>query len=159
VIDAESGTVRAETPLEHAQVQAIRWSADGKTFAKTDHLGYVRLWDSDHVKELRAVRLSQVPTDQGAHWSPDGRVLAWANHCEIVLCGSDGPPRGVLLPGEPFGRLAVTAGGHYRGAAEVQRLIRIVVQKCDGTSETLAPAEFEQRYGWKNDPWKVRLTD
>jgi hypothetical protein len=35
----------------------------------------------------------------------------------------------------------------------------MVVQKGDGTSATLTPAEFERQYSWKNDPAKVRLTD
>ncbi|MBI1913463.1 MAG: hypothetical protein HYS12_01715 [Planctomycetes bacterium] len=30
-------------------------------------------------------------------------------------------------------------------------------QKPYGTSETLTPADFEQKYGFKNDPAKVRL--
>jgi hypothetical protein len=30
---------------------------------------------------------------------------------------------------------------------------------CDGSSETLTPAEFEQKFCWHNDPAKVRLTD
>jgi hypothetical protein len=34
-----------------------------------------------------------------------------------------------------------------------------VVQKRDGTTETLTPREFEQKYGFKNDPEKVRLTE
>jgi hypothetical protein len=33
------------------------------------------------------------------------------------------------------------------------------MQKRDGTSETLTPAEFEQKSGFKNEPEKVRLTD
>ena len=34
----------------------------------------------------------------------------------------------------------------------------MVVQKDDGTQEVLEPADFEQKYGFKNEPDKVRLT-
>ena len=63
------------------------------------------------------------------------------------------------MPREPFEQLAVTADGHYGGSARVERAILMVVQKRDGTSETLTPPEFEQKYGFKNDPARVRLTD
>jgi len=33
------------------------------------------------------------------------------------------------------------------------------VQTRDGSSETLTPAEFEQKYGFTNDLDKVRLTE
>ena len=35
----------------------------------------------------------------------------------------------------------------------------MVVQKRDGSSETLTPFEFARKYGFKNEPDKVRLTD
>jgi hypothetical protein len=41
----------------------------------------------------------------------------------------------------------------------VERLIRMVVQKRDGSSETLPPHEFERKYGFKNEPDKVRLIE
>jgi hypothetical protein len=34
-----------------------------------------------------------------------------------------------------------------------------VVQKRDGTTETLTSSEFERKYGFKNEPDKVRLID
>ena len=74
-------------------------------------------------------------------------------------CTADGRPLGVLLWGERFAQLAVTADGHFRGSARVEREIRMVVQRRDGSSETLTPAEFAQKYGFQNDPAKVRLTD
>jgi hypothetical protein len=37
--------------------------------------------------------------------------------------------------------------------------VRIVLQRPDGTSETLTIDEFERRNGWKNQPDKVRLHD
>ena len=78
---------------------------------------------------------------------------------EIHLSDSEGRALGVLLPDDPFARLAVSAKGHYRGNARVERAIRMVVQKSDGTSETLTVCEFMQKYNFKNDTDKVRLID
>ena len=65
----------------------------------------------------------------------------------------------VLLPltcdDEPSG-LAVTPDGHFRIAGEAKDVVVYVVQTESG-QETLASDEFSQRYGWKNDPQRVRL--
>jgi hypothetical protein len=46
--------------------------------------------------------------------------------------------------------------GHYRGALGVEKGIVYVVQTEAG-QELLDPDEFEKKYGWKNDPQRVRL--
>jgi hypothetical protein len=38
----------------------------------------------------------------------------------------------------------------------VERLLAYVVQTDQG-QETLSPQEFAKKYGWKNDPERVRL--
>ena len=48
--------------------------------------------------------------------------------------------------------------GHYRGTPRADQLIVYVVRTAKG-QEVLTPKEFEDKYGWKNDPDKVRLTD
>jgi WD40 repeat protein len=165
LFDTTSRAIRA-TIRQHGWPgpgQGMQWAADGKSLLTMDTFDYhARVWDATDGKQLRAVPLTRLP-EPGlafvAAWSADGRVLAGTNGYEVHVSTSDGGTRGVLLPGEPFGRLAVTAYGHYRGTARVDDQIRMVVQKRDGTTETLTPADFEQKYGWKNDPWKVRLTD
>jgi hypothetical protein len=56
------------------------------------------------------------------------------------------------------GRFGVSAAGHYRASLpnEVFRQIVTVVETAQG-QETLSPAEFAKKYGWKNDPAQVRL--
>jgi len=39
---------------------------------------------------------------------------------------------------------------------EVARQIVYVVETADG-QDTLSPAKFAKKYGWKNDPEQVRL--
>ena len=159
VIDAASGAVRVKTRGTFWDPW-VRWAPDGKTFTTLSARDELRVWDSATGERRRAVQLSQLPGSWASvAWSPDGRVLARCNGHAIDLSDSDGWPLGVLLPGDPFQQLAIAAAGHYRGTARVERAIRVVVQKRDGTSETLTPAEFARKYGFKNDPEKVRLTD
>jgi hypothetical protein len=53
--------------------------------------------------------------------------------------------------------LAITPDGHYACNEEMKRNLVMVVQKEDGTQELLPPAEFEKKYGFKNDPGEVHL--
>jgi hypothetical protein len=117
----------------------------------------LRSWEAATGKQHRAVPLPAFPVVLRAAWSPDGRVLARSRGCMIHLCDDAGQCLGVLLPDDPFAQLAVTPDGHHRGTARVERQIVMVVQRRDGTSETLTPAAFEQKYGWHNDPAQVRL--
>ncbi len=77
----------------------------------------------------------------------------------VALCDTEGWPVGALLPDDPFEQRAVSPDGHNRGGPRVERAVGMVVQKPDGTSDTLTPREFEQKYRFANDPDKVRLTD
>jgi len=48
--------------------------------------------------------------------------------------------------------------GHYRGSAGVEEHIVYVAQTDAGEYLTLSPAEFQKRFGWKNDPCQAWLT-
>ncbi len=60
----------------------------------------------------------------------------------------------VLLPDDQH--LLVSADGHYQATEDIEQDLVYVVQTDEG-QETLTPQEFSERYGWKNDPQKVRL--
>lgn len=49
----------------------------------------------------------------------------------------------------------LTPDGHYRSVGE--RELVCVIELPDGRQETLTPAEFTKRFGWQNDPNRVRL--
>ena len=53
------------------------------------------------------------------------------------------------------GRIAISSDGHYAADFDAEKEIVYVVQTDQG-QETLTPEEFSKRYGWKNDPSKVR---
>jgi hypothetical protein len=61
------------------------------------------------------------------------------------------------IPDKEERYLSVSADGHFRFNGDAQLHVVYVVQTADG-QETLTPAEFENKYGWKNDPDKVHLT-
>jgi len=62
-----------------------------------------------------------------------------------------------LLPLSDERGLAVSGAGHFRGTphARVQREVIYVIQ-TDRGQETLTLEQFEKRFGWKNDPARVR---
>jgi WD40 repeat protein/serine/threonine protein kinase len=135
---------------------SLTWSADS---------GYLALYYKDprHNQVVDAATGRQRTNLAADGWpvrdrSPDGRKRAIRQGSAVLLNDANGSPLGALLPYDLFGQLAVTADGRYRGNARVERAIRMVVQKRDGTTETLAPGEFEQKYGFKNDSATVRLT-
>jgi WD40 repeat protein len=169
LIDPVTGAVRLKLPTTRllGNCSVLHWSASGKTLsaynAGGNSIDLLCEFDTGSGKQLREIGIPFIhgwPKASGcSSWSPDGRVLATTEVAQIGLWDSDLWPLGVLLPGEAFGQLAVSVDGHYQGGRQVERAIRMVVLKRDGTSETLTPSEFEQRYGWRNDPSKVRLTD
>jgi WD40 repeat protein len=170
LLDAASGKLLAKGPEINPEIaEAFHWSPDGKTFVTFNNkrfgpeaerfLGSIGVWDGERCVLLRSTPLPKLQEMQCAAWSPDGRVLACARDSQIYLFDASGQALGVLLPYDTFGQLTITAAGRFRGNARAERLIRMVVQKRDGSTETLTPAEFEQKYGFKNDPAKVRLID
>ncbi|NQT40344.1 MAG: hypothetical protein HQ581_22815, partial [Planctomycetes bacterium] len=48
----------------------------------------------------------------------------------------------------------ISPEGHFTGSPGVEKELVYVVQTEEG-QETLSPEEFEQKYGWKNDPAKA----
>jgi dipeptidyl aminopeptidase/acylaminoacyl peptidase len=161
LFDSASGVVRVRLQgrIGHYWLRCLRWSPDGRRLATLDAGRSLRFWEAASGRLAAGLEFGSRPVNTVvfAAWSPDGRVLARADRYEVHLSDADGWPLGVLLPSGPFGQLAVTADGHYRGNGRLERDIRIVVQKRDGASETLPPADFERRYGWQNDPQRVRL--
>ncbi len=53
------------------------------------------------------------------------------------------------------GKVAISADGHYGGSPGVEKELVYVALTDSGEQLTLTPAEFAERYGWKNDPSKA----
>ena len=135
-------------------VVRVAWAPDGKYLAA----GYqgnagipgIHVWDAATGGEVR--RLQRVCLDSfiALVWSPDGKRIAACGHQTIQLWNAaTGKSEGVIFPDPHFHGLTIRPDGHYRGDAKVDDAIVMVVQKEDGSTETLSPAEFARKYGWK----------
>ena len=101
------------------------------------------------------------------HWLPDGRRFLGFRHQYYGLAAPGFDTRldrrlGTLFPmvcGEPgFDQwLCVGPTGHYRGSEKIDDHIVYVAMHDDGNQVTYTPAEFRQKFGWKNEPEKATL--
>ncbi len=91
-------------------------------------------------------------------WSADGRSILTAGHDGQARFwdAGDGRTLGILLLLTENRHLALTPEGHYRGSPGIEGELVYVAATDEGT-EILRPSEFAEKYGWKNDPEKVRL--
>jgi len=65
---------------------------------------------------------------------------------------------GVLLPYISGGQYAcIGPDGNYRGSKRIDEHLVYVAMLEDGSQVTYSPAEFREKFGWKNDPSKARL--
>ncbi|HTU19425.1 MAG TPA: WD40 repeat domain-containing serine/threonine-protein kinase, partial [Gemmataceae bacterium] len=139
------------------------WSPDGRLLAvplvtvTPETRDLVELWTGDLRRRVRTLRAT-IANVSMAGFSRDGKLVAGMSGERLHVWETDtGRLRGILLPHPSANGLTITADGHYTGNEQVERGIVMVVQKNDGTQEVLEPADFEQKYGWKNDPNKVHL--
>jgi WD40 repeat protein/formylglycine-generating enzyme required for sulfatase activity len=93
-------------------------------------------------------------------WHPDSRrFLGWEPSRYAMAYDVEANHRlGVLLPwitGDHW--LCLGPTGHYRGSPGVEQQIVYVAMHDDGSQRTYTPAEFTQKFGWKNAPEKATL--
>src|SRR5262249_36952434 len=132
------------------------WSPDGKTVA-TEVSAKVRLWDAETGKlrhELSAPRGGTTTL----HWSRDSKTLLSGRGDGTIVCwdAATGRHTATLLGLRNGQGLALSPDGHFRGAQGIERELVYVIQTEKG-QETLTPEAFGKRFGWKNDPDRVRV--
>jgi WD40 repeat protein/serine/threonine protein kinase len=134
-------------------VVPLAWLADGSLVAVTDPDRTLRVWNSSG-RLARTVKLPAVGI-----LSPDRRLLASQGACVTWVWEVEtGRPRGTLLQLRNERSLTIAADGHYSGSPRVERELVCVVENGQGR-EVLTPEEFAGKYGWQNDPQRVRLTE
>jgi hypothetical protein len=134
----------------------VGWTADSAAVITQDNAsGLVRWWDRQSGDRLRKTKFDLLPGLSIAR--PEGRFAACAQRACLDIWEIDrGRTSLTLVPLRDGKWLAVRPDGHYRGSPGVEKELVYVVQTEKG-QELLASDEFEKKYGWKNDPQRVRL--
>jgi WD40 repeat protein/serine/threonine protein kinase len=152
--DAGTGQTVQVLTGQRRRIGRLAWSPDGKFLAVSSGV-QVWLWDVP-AKRLRH-RL------RGA--GPD--VLAWARAGATLVTGgrhgilqvwdvATGRLRCLLVNLQGGHGVAITPDGHYAGTPKIENLLVYVIDTGQG-QETLTPAEFAQRFSWKNDPSRIQV--
>jgi len=131
----------------------LGWTADSKA-VMTEGGETVRWWDRQTGELLRR---KEFPLLAWPVLSPDSQFVAVPRGGALYIGDiSRGKFSLTLVPLRGGQWLAVRPDGRYRGSPGVEKEIVYIVQ-TDASQELLTPDEFATKYGWKNDPERVRL--
>ena len=78
------------------------------------------------------------------------RIAVYRADLQSLLCSQ------VILDKDEY--VFVSPEGHWRGSVGVEQRLVYLVEDEAGCQSTLRPAEFAARYGWNNDPIRVRMS-
>jgi WD40 repeat protein len=137
-------------------IRSLAWCSNGQRLAVGDD------WDvsiRDVVDGTSQLFRHECSWVDPISWSPDGTWLAyglWGTNM-VRVCRIDNPARSTLLfPVSKELVLALSEQGHVRGSPKWQDAFVYVVETATG-QETLTPAVFAARFGFRNDPSLVRF--
>jgi WD40 repeat protein len=154
--DPATGLIRRDTPASSA-VKFLAWLPDNKTVALVTDNCTVEFW-KPATGELEKTFNGPVGSYFAMVLSADGRTLAcsdvyynkitlWDVRKEQLL--------GLVVPLSGNGGMAISPDGHYRATGYIGGLF-YVVETHDG-QQLLSPDQFAAKFGWKNNPDRVRL--
>ncbi|MDP6543890.1 MAG: hypothetical protein QGH60_07845 [Phycisphaerae bacterium] len=137
------------------EVYRVDFSPDGAKLASVGRYGSLGIWDVATGKSLAWYR---APNWQ-IRWMKDSKTLAAANKSGVYFYNAAKGARKASYRPMPKGMgVLISAGGHYSGPAGVEKHLIYQAVGLSGQS-TLTQEEFGQRFGWKNDPSKIRLIE
>jgi WD40 repeat protein len=141
-------------------VTAMGWQGDERLVALCRD-GTLFDWDARAAQQVG--RLAGLPGT--GVLSPNAHLLAspvvnlpWSGTAVRLHELEEGAPLATLLvlhSNQPVQWVALSAQGDFHGSTSLEGQLVIVAQTEAG-QETLTPAEFAAKYGWKNDPSRVR---
>jgi len=141
-------------------VRAVSWQSGGDTVAAGLDDNTLLFWRHQTGQNRIMTHVGCGPI------SPNGRLLVggWPGHGlghnDLRIWDLDtGRPRGTLLLGADDQWLTVGTDGYYRSAPNFKIGDLHAVVQTDQGQETLKPTEFSQKYGWTNDPSKLKPLD
>ena len=144
------------TLRHNSTVSHVAFSPDGRTLASREDEGNIHLWEYKTGKRLRTI---QAHTGGQLAWSADGRVIGASVDGYKFWHAETGELLGTLVVLDAAGKkvMCVVPNGHYRpGSSGVETAIVYVVQTASG-QQALTPSEFNQKFGWQNEPDKVQF--
>jgi len=148
VFDVDSGALQRTGEGHTSTVVSLAWLDDGAALASGTS-SEVCVWNAS------GDLLRTIP-DDGGTFSPDGGQVASRGASSLRLWNlEDGSYLRTLLTLRDRQYAAISPEGHFSGSPDVALEFVCIVQTDEG-QQTLTPAEFSQRYGWKNDPAKVQ---
>ena len=140
------------------RADSLAFSDDGTQLVGVAIDGGRRRWDVASGKQT-AEDIAH-PTHSEARkfkWSPDRRFVAvYVDELALhVWRTEDAQPMGAIgILNDDV--LYVSPSGHYRTSLDARKHLVHVVLTESGEQQLLTPDEFEQQYGWKNDPAQVQ---
>jgi len=151
LFDVASKKVRTTCQGHQQPALVLGWGQDGGELLSGNAIE-VCVWEAGSGKLLRTI-----PDDCGAI-SADGRLLASRGESAIRLRQTeDGTLLRTIVSLCDKQYAAVSPEGHFRGSPDVEHEFVYVALTEAGQQITLTPAEFAEKYGWKNDPAKVTM--
>jgi formylglycine-generating enzyme required for sulfatase activity/serine/threonine protein kinase/WD40 repeat protein len=142
-------------------VSTLTLSPDGDFLIGREDYGWTVLFD---LPKHRGQVLGHL-LGNGSQWLPDGRrIFGFEERTRRGIAYDTRTSRrlGTLFPAlggdDGFNEwLCVGPTGHYRGSAKIDVHVVYVAMHDDGSQVTYTPAEFREKFGWKNDPEKATL--
>jgi len=138
-----------------SEVYRVDFSPDGTKLVSAGSYGYVGVWDLATGKNTAWFR---APNWQ-VRWMKDSKTLAAANKSGVYFYNASKGTRKASYRPLPKGLgVLISAGGHYSGPEGVEEHLIFQAVGLSGQS-TLTQKEFTERFGWKNDPSKIKLLE
>lgn len=162
LLDLSTGRVSQVDNFSNGNaVVGLALAPDGDRLLVNENSGWLLLRNRDGTRLV----LGQFPGISPKWHSDSRRILSGGYASNGVIRGYDIATQqqlGSLWPkirvgDDWFHWLCIGPTGHYRGSHGIEEQIVYVAQLDDGSHVTLAPADFAQRFGWKNDPSKATL--
>ncbi len=161
----------ASAKLRHRLTQpyegpiCLRWSPDAKCLTAGHADNGLHCWNLQSGEKMETI-FGYPSRIAFMGLSPDGEFVAAISRPGTSTIS---PPHAIYFwhakTGDPalamvlFARrqhLLVSPEGHYKATPQIEKDLVYVVQTDEG-QHTLAPSELAQRYGWNNDPDRVRF--